>query len=270
MRTPFFLARSTPFHLVDASPWPIISAISRLLLLSSLCDFIHSRSVIRIVVRALATILVTRFWWRDVSREACLRRFHNPPIQVSLRMAIIWFISSEVLFFFGFFWTFFHASLRVVAETGYAWPPAGVLVLDPSSVPLLNTVLLLRSSITVTWSHNCLLIGNYAGAKNRLVFTIALRAVFTLVQYLEYCESRFSISDSAYGSVFFMATRFHGFHVMVRSAFLVVCLVRIVRRQLNAARHVGYECAAWYWHFVDTVWIYLYCLVYWWRSGFLR
>lgn len=103
VRTPFFLARSTPFHLVDASPWPIISAISRFLLLSSLCDFIHSRSVIRIVVRALATILVTRFWWRDVSREACLRGFHNPPIQVSLRMAIIWFISSEVLFFFGFF-----------------------------------------------------------------------------------------------------------------------------------------------------------------------
>merc|ERR1712055_576834 len=133
--------------------------------------------------------------------------------QISLRMAIIWFICSEVLFFFRFF---FHASLRVVAETRYAWPPARVLVLDPSSVPLLNTVLLLR----------------------------------------------FSITDSAYRSVFFIATRFHRFHVLVGSAFLVVCLVRMVRRQLNASRHVRYECAVWYWHFVDTVWIYLYCLVY--------
>ena len=267
---PLFLARSTPFHLVDASPWPIIAAISRFLLLSSLCDFIHSGSVVRILARTVATVFVTGFWWRDVSREASLRRFHNPPVQISLRIAIIWFISSEVLFFFGFFWTFFHASLRVVAETGYAWPPAGVLVLDPSSVPLLNTVLLLRSSITVTWSHNCLLIRNYARAKNRLVYTISLRAIFTLVQYLEYCESGFSISDSAYRSVFFIATRFHRFHVIVGSAFLVVCLVRMVRGQLNASRHVRYECAAWYWHFVDTVWIYLYCLVYWWGSRFLR
>merc|ERR1711974_207052 len=120
-------------------------------------------------------------------------------------------------------------------------------VLDPSSVPLLYTVLLLGSSITVTWSHNCLLMRNYNRAKNGLVFTILLRAVFTRVQYLEYCESGFSISDSAYGSVFFMATRFHGFHVLVRSAFLVVCLVRIVGRQLNASRHVRYECAVWYW-----------------------
>jgi len=270
VRTPLFLARSTPFHLVDASPWPILSSISGFLLLSSLCDFIHSSSYVGILVGAISTILVTGFWWRDVSREACLGGFHNPPVQISLRIAIIWFICSEVLFFFRFFWTFFHASLRVVAETRYAWPPAGVLVLDPSSVPLLNTVLLLRSSITVTWSHNCLLIRSYIGAKNGLVFTIALGGVFTAVQYLEYCESGFSISDSAYRSVFFIATRFHRFHVLVRSAFLVVCLVRIVRRQLNASRHVRYECAVWYWHFVDTVWIYLYCLVYWWRSRFLR
>merc|ERR1719412_2690899 len=124
------------------------------------------------------------------------------------------------------------------------------MVLDPSSVPLLNTILLLRSSVTVTWSHYCLLIGNYMGAKNRLFFTITLGVVFTAVQY---CESRFNISDSSYRSVFFMATRFHRFHVLVRSAFLVVCLVRIVRRQLNASRHVRYECAVWYWHFVDTV-----------------
>nr|BAD86518.1 cytochrome oxidase subunit III [Doliolum nationalis] len=263
------MARSTPFHLVDASPWPILSAMSGFLLLSSLCDFMHSSSYVGILVGAISTIIVTGFWWRDVSREACLGGFHNPPVQISLRMAMIWFICSEVLFFFGFFWTFFHASLGVVAETGYAWPPAGVLVLDPSSVPLLNTVLLLGSSITVTWSHNCLLMGNYMGAKNGLVFTIALGAVFTAVQYLEYCESGFSISDSAYGSVFFMATGFHGFHVLVGSAFLVVCLVRMVGGQLNASRHVGYECAVWYWHFVDTVWIYLYCLVYWWGSGFL-
>jgi len=243
--------------------------MSRFLLLSSLCDMIHSRSVVRIFARRVSLVFVTRLWWRDVSREACLGGFHSPPVQHSLRMAMVWFISSEVLFFFRFFWTFFHASLRVVAETGYEWPPVRVMVLDPSSVPLLNTILLLRSSVTVTWSHYCLLIGNYMGAKNGLFFTITLGVVFTAVQYIEYCESRFNISDSSYRSVFFMATGFHRFHVLVRSAFLVVSLVRIVGRQFNSIRHVRFECAVWYWHFVDTVWIYLYCLVYWWRSRFL-
>ncbi len=267
---PFFLARSTPYHLVDASPWPILAAISRFLLLSRLCDLIHSSSFYRVIAGATCLVFVASFWWRDVSREACLRGFHTACVQGSLRLAIVWFISSEVLFFFRFFWTFFHSSLRVVVETRFSWPPARILVLDPSSVPLLNTILLLRSSVTVTWSHYSLLIRNYIIAKNRLVSTIFLRVVFTLVQYLEYCESRFGISDSAYRSVFFIATRFHRFHVIVGSAFLIVCLVRIVRRQLNRYRHVRFECAAWYWHFVDTVWIYLYVLVYWWRSRFIR
>jgi heme/copper-type cytochrome/quinol oxidase subunit 3 len=220
------------------------------------------------VIAGIFLFFVTYYWWRDVTREATIIRFHTARVQKNLIIRIIWFISSEVLFFFRFFWTFFYSSLGVSADTRFSWPPYGLIVLDPSSVPLVNTVVLLRSSVTVTWSHYCLLIRNYSGAKLRLIVTITLRVIFTCLQRLEYYDSRFSIRDSAYRSIFFIATGFHRFHVLVGSIFLFISFIRIIRRQLNSMRHVGYECAVWYWHFVDTVWIYLYCFVYWWGSGF--
>lgn len=205
-------------------------------------------------------------WWRDVVRESSYLRFHMCMVQQRLRIGMLLFIVSEVFFFFRFFWTLFHSSLVPVLEVRRVWPPYYLNVLDPLGVPLLNTVVLLCSRITVTYSHHSVIRYNYKGSVLRLILTLRLRAFFTRLQGIEYFESSFNISDSVYRSVFFIATGFHRFHVIVGSIFLRVNLFRMVGRQTVRFQHVGYGCAIWYWHFVDVVWIFLYVSLYWWRS----
>nr|YP_001481135.1 cytochrome c oxidase subunit III [Phallusia mammillata]CAL23077.2 cytochrome c oxidase subunit III [Phallusia mammillata] len=261
------MSRVTPFHLVDGSPWPLIGSLAGLSLVSSFLGLFHEQGLgTSGILSGMMLILLCYMWWRDVVRESSLLGFHTPAVQVNLLLGMVWFIISEVLFFFGFFWTFFYASLNPVVEIGMVWPPVGIVPLDPVGVPLLNTVVLLGSGFTVTWSHYSLLLGKKGGAKVGLIFTLALGVLFTLLQLLEYMDSSFSMADSIYGSIFFMATGFHGFHVLVGSMFLGVSLGRMVSGQLGTSRHVGYECAIWYWHFVDVVWLFLYVSVYWWGS----
>ncbi len=214
-------------------------------------------------------ILITMAqWWKDVSSEGAIQGLHSAIVELGLRYGIILFIVSEVLFFTSFFWAFFHRSLAPTIELGSVWPPLGVRPFNPLEVPLLNTIILLSSGIRVTWAHHALMSGRHARAFKGLLITVILGLYFTALQALEYYEASFSLADGAFGSTFFVATGFHGLHVIVGTLFLLVCLLRIKRGHFSPSHHFGFEAAAWYWHFVDVVWLFLYMVIYWWGSLF--
>lgn len=251
-------------HLVDDSPWPLLASLAGLSLTSGLLKWFHKFDPRLFIIALLILTIIVAQWWRDVSRERTIIGYHTQLVELGLRWGIILFIASEVFFFLSFFWAFFHARLSVNLELGGVWPPKGVIRFDPFSVPLLNTVVLLSSGFSVTWSHHALIRGHHDQIKISLAITVALGAYFTFLQGLEYLEARFSFADSAYGSTFFLATGFHGLHVLVGTRFLLVCLTRILNNSFRHTHHFGFEAAAWYWHFVDVVWLFLYLIIYWW------
>jgi cytochrome c oxidase subunit 3 len=216
---------------------------------------------------AFVLLFIVMFnWWRDVIRESSYQGWHTFIVQRGLRIGMILFIVSEVLFFFSFFWAFFHSALAPDISLGSVWPPVGIEVLNAFEVPLLNTAILLSSGATITWSHNAIIIGERFNTILGLILTILLGFVFTILQGLEYFEASFTIADSAYGSTFFVATGFHGLHVIIGTSFLAVCLWRIINHHLTRNHHNGFEAAIWYWHFVDVVWVFLFTTIYWWGS----
>jgi len=257
-----------PYHLVDPSPWPFFAGVSVLVLTNGAVMYMHSYKYgFLIFLFGLFMVLVTMFfWWRDVIREATFLGCHTKLVQKGLRTGVILFIISEVLFFFGFFWAFFHSSLAPSIELGGMWPPRGIEALNPWEVPLLNTVILLSSGATITWAHHAIVSGDRKNAITALIYTILLAVCFTGFQALEYYEAPFTISDGIYGSTFFMTTGFHGFHVIIGTIFIFVCLIRLILHHFTRHHHVGFEAAAWYWHFVDVVWLFLFISVYWWGS----
>lgn len=207
-------------------------------------------------------------WWRDVVREATFNGYHTKTVQLGLRYGMILFIVSEVMFFLAFFWAFFHSSLSPAIEIGSVWPPKSINPFNPWGVPLLNTFILLLSGATVTWAHHEIIVGaRKEPAKLGLLLTLFLAVTFTALQVYEYIEASFSISDGIYGSTFFMATGFHGFHVIVGTAFLTVVTLRLIKNHFTKKHHFGFEAAAWYWHFVDVVWLFLFVTVYWWGNS---
>jgi cytochrome c oxidase subunit III len=223
-------------------------------------------------------LLFTMFmWWRDVIKEAH-GGDHTPVVQLHLRYGMIMFIASEVMFFVAWFWAYFDSSLFVseakqfirLDATGGEWPPKGIDVFDPWHLPLLNTLILLTSGTTVTWAHHALLHNDREGLKWGLILTVLLGALFTCVQAYEYSHAAFHFSGNIYGATFFMATGFHGFHVIIGTIFLIVCLVRALAGQFTPQRHLGFEFAAWYWHFVDVVWLFLFVSIYLWGSDWGR
>ncbi len=274
------------YHLVDPSPWPLIGSISALVTAIGGIGYMRwlNEDSFSIGSLDLATpwlffigligILYTMFsWWADTVKEANAG-FHTRVVGIHLRYGMILFIASEVMFFVAWFWAFFDASLfpnevHQVARaeyTGGQWPPAGIEVLDPFHLPLFNTIILLLSGTTVTWAHHALL-ENQRGMLNfMLALTVALGILFSGVQAYEYAHAPFAFSDSIYGATFFMATGFHGFHVIVGTIFLIVCLLRAMAGQFTPKQHFGFEAAAWYWHFVDVVWLFLFCCIYVWAS----
>lgn len=280
-------AKQHDYHLVDPSPWPAVGAAAAFVMAVggiglmrylndeqvSIIGFNISKPWIFIV--GLLLVLYTMFmWWRDITREAEVEGHHTPVVQLHLRYGMILFIASEVMFFVAWFWAFFDASLYAgeaaqvarVAHTGGHWPPDGIEVFDPWHLPLLNTLILLTSGTTVTWAHHALLHNDRNGLKWGLICTIALGAIFTCVQAYEYGHAAFNFGGSIYGSTFFMATGFHGFHVLVGTIFLIVCLFRALAGHFTAKQHFGFEAAAWYWHFVDVVWLFLFASIYVWGS----
>lgn len=203
-------------------------------------------------------------WWRDIYREATLQGYHSEKVGLGLRWGIILFIVSEVFFFVSFFWAFFHRSLSPNIEVGALWPPVGVETFNPFQVPLLNTRILLASGVTITWAHHALMEKNYDQCLQGLLVTIILGVYFSFLQGLEYIEASFTIADRVYGSTFFVATGFHGLHVLIGTSFLAICMSRHAKCHFSSDHHFGFEAAAWYWHFVDVVWLFLYLSIYWW------
>lgn len=255
-----------PFHLVELSPWPLVGSLGAFNLTAGLAAWFHSYGIAPLIT-GLTLILLTMFqWWRDVSREATLIGQHTSFVLSGLRFGIILFILSEIIFFLGFFWAFFHNSLAPTPDIGCCWPPPGIRVLDPFSVPLLNTAVLLGSGVTVTWAHHSLTAANRKEALQALALTSLLGLYFTYLQANEYYEASFTIADGIYGTTFFVATGFHGLHVIIGTSFLLVCLSRLYLHHFSQNRHFGFEAAAWYWHFVDVVWICLYLCIYWWGA----
>jgi len=290
-------AKQHDYHLVDPSPWPIVAAFFALFLASGAIIWMKSAAggVFGVtgpwvfLFGALGVVTTAYFWWRDVIREAHGGHM-TPVVQLHLRYGMILFIASEVMFFVAWFWAYFDASLfpgavhtldntkEVVGMvkrnelTGGHWPPqptdAFKSAFEPWGIPLVNTLVLLLSGCTVTLAHHALLHDNRKGLIWWLVATIALGAFFTALQAYEYGHAAFNYSGHIYGATFFMATGFHGAHVIIATIFLTVCLFRAIGGDFTAKQHFGFEAAAWYWHFVDVVWLFLFASIYVWGSNF--
>jgi len=258
-----------PYHLVDPSPWPIFASLSALSSTTGGVMFFHGYTGgSSVLALGISMILYSMFvWWRDIIREGTFEGHHTKTVQLGLRYGMILFIVSEIMFFFAFFWAFFHSSLSPSIDIGAIWPPKGIHVLSPWEIPLLNTILLLSSGASVTWAHHAILCGNKTQTIYSLLVTIFLAIIFTGFQVLEYLEAPFTISDSVYGSSFFLATGFHGFHVIIGTIFLTVCLFRVIQSHFTKNHHFGFEAAAWYWHFVDVVWPLVFIALYWWGGN---
>ena len=262
------------YHVVDPSPWPIIGSVAALILTSGAVVWMHGGTSL-IMIAGFLGVLYTMFgWWRDVIRES-RAGFHTRVVTLGLRYGVILFIASEVMFFVAWFWAFFDASLfsgeainfQRMEFTGGVWPPKGIESLDPWHLPLLNTLILLTSGTTVTWAHHAIVHGDRQGLKWGLWCTVILGVLFSMCQAYEYYHAHFHFSGNIYGATFFMATGFHGFHVIVGTIFLAVCLIRAYLGHFTAKQHFGFEAAAWYWHFVDVVWLFLFASIYVWGRG---
>jgi cytochrome c oxidase subunit 3 len=257
-----------PFHLVDPSPWPYVGSFGALGMTIGGVMYFHSYMYgdLLLLSSMSIVILVMIVWWRDVIREATYQGHHTYIVQRGLKWGMLLFILSEVMFFFSFFWAFFHSSLSPGIELGAQWPPIGIVPINAFDVPLLNTAILLTSGATVTWSHHAIIAGNRYHTIISLFITVVLGVIFTGLQAMEYVESSFTIADSVYGSTFFVATGFHGLHVLIGTTFLIVCFFRIISHHFTKHHHNGFEAAIWYWHFVDYVWIFLFVTIYWWGA----
>nr|YP_010954978.1 cytochrome c oxidase subunit III [Cheiracanthium brevispinum]WMX19911.1 cytochrome c oxidase subunit III [Cheiracanthium brevispinum] len=253
-----------PYHMVNMSPWPLLAGFGALGVMMSMIKMFSFFEANMFFMSITMMVFVSMFWWRDVIRESTYQGNHSSMVLSGLMIGMILFIVSEVFFFISFFWAFFHSSLSPSMELGILWPPCGLIAFNPFQVPLLNTVILLASGVSITWCHQSLLNNNFIIAKKSLMLTWMLGLYFLMLQWFEYSMASFSISDSVYGSIFFMATGFHGFHVIVGTLFLFTMWLRMLKSEMSSYHHFGFEAAAWYWHFVDVVWLFLFSVVYWW------
>ncbi len=260
-----------PYHLVDPSPWPLTGALGGACTLFGIVIAAHFHNFWPLSIGLVVVLATMFFWWRDVLKESATPGLHTVIVRLGLRYGMIMFIASEVMFFVAFFWADFHFWLlpeHVLGTETPMWPPKGVLTFDPWNLPLLNTMILLLSGTTVTWAHHSLLEGNRKGLITGLAFTVLLGLAFTTCQAIEYSHAPFAFSGGGiYASVFFLATGFHGFHVIIGTIFLAVCLFRAMGGAFTPQRHFGLEAAAWYWHFVDVVWLFLFICIYWLGHG---
>nr|YP_010125582.1 cytochrome c oxidase subunit III [Phlogotettix monozoneus]QCB91441.1 cytochrome c oxidase subunit III [Phlogotettix monozoneus] len=258
--------KNHPFHLVDNSPWPLTGSMGLMSITSGTVMWFHYNEMWLMNLGMIITLMTMFQWWRDVIRESTFQGLHTKMVIRGMKWGMILFIASEVLFFSSFFWAFFHSSLSPSIEIGMQWPPNGIKPFNPMSIPMLNTMILLSSGMSITWAHNALVNNNYSQTMQSLFITITLGLYFTVLQAVEYFEAPFTMADSVYGSTFFMATGFHGIHVIIGTLFILISTLRILKLHLSSYHHVGFEASAWYWHFVDVVWLFLYISVYWWGS----
>ena len=272
-----------PYHLVRPSIWPLIGALSGGLMAVGAVMYMHDVHLFAdsennvegmavgfkgLIAGLLAILLVMFFWWKDVIYESVVEKAHTPIAVIGLRFGMALFIASEVMFFVAFFWAYFNAAFFPNEHIGYVWPPANIHTIDPFDLPFLMTMILLLSGCTVTWAHHAILEGKNDQVIKALGITVLLGVLFLGFQVYEYANSHFGFTDGIYASTFYMATGFHGFHVFVGTIFLFVCWIRSQKGHFSPKNHFGFEAAAWYWHFVDVVWLFLFLAIYWWGSVF--
>nr|YP_009525784.1 cytochrome c oxidase subunit III [Idioscopus clypealis]AXS67651.1 cytochrome c oxidase subunit III [Idioscopus clypealis] len=255
-----------PFHLVDKSPWPLTSSMGLMTLTSGTVLWFYKSNYNLMLIGSLVILMTMFQWWRDIIRESTFQGKHTQKVMLSMKWGMMMFIISEVMFFLSFFWAFFHSSLSPSIEIGLQWPPYGIKTFNPMNIPMLNTMILLASGVSMTWAHNSILNKNFSQAMKSMLITVMLGMYFSILQVYEYIESPFCISDSIFGSTFFMGTGFHGLHVIIGTTFIVVILLRTKNLHFSKHHHIGFEASAWYWHFVDVVWLFLYITMYWWGS----
>ena len=283
-------AKNHDYHILPPSITPLLGSFSALTMFFGLVMWMHpeqfSYGSLVFGLGFISVMYTFYAWWSDVIHEAHAGD-HTPVVQLHLRYGMIMFIASEVMFFVAWFWAWFDYSLfpvplelvkdaethaftvtNLIGQEGAAalmqWPPKGLEVLDAMKLPLLNTLILLCSGTTVTWAHHALIHGDREGLKKGLWLTIFLGLLFSSIQAYEYAEAPFPFAGLNYGTAFFMATGFHGFHVIVGTIFLAVCLARTYKGHFTPQQHFGFEAAAWYWHFVDVVWLFLFITIYIW------
>ena len=263
-----YLRTTHQFHLVDPSPWPLVASLGAFVMTNGGVLYLHkiSGGWDLLTDGFFIILFVMWVWWRDVIREATYEEQHTFVVQRGLRLGMVLFIVSEIMFFFAFFWAFFHSSLAPVYNIGGVWPPKSIIPLNTYLIPLTNTFILLSSGSTVTWSHHAVKLQAKRHIIIALMYTMGLATLFTYFQGVEYVSASFNISDGIYGSCFYMTTGFHGFHVFVGTIALLVSFVRAVLNHFSNTHHFGFESAIWYWHFVDIVWIFLFINVYWWGN----
>lgn len=267
-----YLKNKHPFHLVPRSPWPFCISISILSFILSFVMYLHfyPYAGFFVLLSFLFFSLILYAWFSDIIFESLFQQQHTLLVQKGLRLGVILFIISEIMFFFSFFWAFFHSSLAPAIQIGAIWPPKGIVVFNPWEIPFLNTLILLLSGVWATLAHHIIKYQQQIAfpkiGKFSFIFAITLGICFTIFQIYEYLTASFTISDGIYGSVFYMATGFHGFHVLIGTIFLIVVAVRYFLKQLIGGTSVVIDAAVWYWHFVDVVWLFLFVSIYWWGS----
>lgn len=268
--------KSHPFHLVDPSPWPIMVSFALILLTSGGVMLMHSyHHGLYVTLSGIFILLFCLYsWWKDVVNEGMVAKNHTHAVRIGLKIGMLLFILSEIMFFFTLFWSFFKASLFPVGildglwvDKQGIWPPQGIKTFDPWSIPFLNTLILLLSGTTVTWAHYSIENNNQTDTIRALGYTISLGICFTLMQAFEYHHAGFSLDDGVYAANFYLATGFHGLHVIIGTIFLIVCYFRAIRGDFKKGNgHLGFILASWYWHFVDIVWLFLFASIYIWGS----
>lgn len=262
-----------PYHIVRPSIWPMVGSIAAGILAMGGVLFMHDAKIGDFAIGLKGTLigligvlLVMFFWWKDVIFETTKEKVHNKITEIGMRYGMTLFIASEVMFFVAFFWAFFNGALFPTEAAGYTWPPQGIEVIGPFGLPFLMTMILLLSGCTVTWAHHAILEGKNDDAVKALGISAFLGFFFLGFQVYEYFHAEFGFTQGIYPSAFFMATGFHGFHVFVGAVFLAVCWRRAKKGHFTPEKHFGFEAAAWYWHFVDVVWLFLFVAMYWWGN----
>ncbi len=266
-----------PYHMVEPSPWPLITSLSAFVWVVGIVlwarevtltvDELTLPAGLITLCSGTAMLFASAFgWWRDVVKES-LSSVHTNEVRKGFHYGMVLFILSEVSFFAAFFWGYFYSGLFPTEAIGGTWPPQGMETFEPGDLPFLNTIILLLSGTTITWAHELLLKNDTKGAVRLSWITVALGFLFTAMQALEYAHSPFGIGDNVYASIFFIATGFHGLHVIIGTLFILVNTFRLKSGHFSAKDHFGFEAAAWYWHFVDVVWLFLFVSVYWWGSS---
>lgn len=256
-----------PYHLVGPSPWPVFTSFSLLNLALSLGFSMHQYMPSHWILLSIVTVFYSMFlWFKDIIAESTYLGDHTKAVKRGITQGFYLFVVSEILIFASLFWAFLHSSINPTIEIGMSWPPAGITAISPNELPLLNTIILLASGVTVTKAHYGLITGIRPLTLRALTLTTLLILIFVILQGLEYRYAPFTISDGVFGSTFYSLTGLHGVHMIMLFIMLFNCTYRIYNYDFTNKGHLFAELSILYLHVLDLLWLFIYFLVYWWGN----